>query len=279
MKTLLIPVDFSDATENVIKYAAGFSCDTHVERIILLKSYYVSVYAQLLPSADFVQLSAEDIDEERERVESSLKHLSHELKIRCLPSIQIKTALSELPLVNAIQQLIADEQPNMVMIGTDKSLYEDDGYVSEQIIMIAKTSTIPVMIVPNHTNYKKIEQAVVPCDFGAISRLSAFKGFRDPKKWLHPKLLLLNVDPKQRHIASDEQLAAGLVELLEGYEYQIYHSEDKDTVHGILDFADKHDPQLIIALPGQYSFFRNLTHHSVTKALALNANRSVLILK
>jgi len=158
-------------------------------------------------------------------------------------------------------------------------LYEDDGYISEQIIAIAKTSTIPVIIVPNHTHYKKIEQAVVPCDFGAISRLSAFKGFRDPKKWLHPKLMLLNVDPKQKHIASDEQLAAGLVELLEGYEYDIHHSEDKDTVHGILDFADKHDPQLIIALPGQYSFFRNLTHHSITKALALNANRPVLILK
>ncbi len=279
MKTLLIPVDFSDATENVIKYAAGFSCDTHVERIILLKSYYVSVYEQLLPSADFVQLSPEDIDEERERVESSLKHLSRELKGKCLPSIQIKTALSELPLVNAIHQLIADEQPNMVMLGTDKVLYEDDGYVSEQIIVIAKTSSVPVMIVPNHTKYKKIEEALVPCDFGAISRLSALEGFRDPKKWLHPKLLLLNVDPKQKHVVSDEQLAAGLVELLEGYEYEIFHSEDKDTVHGILNFADEHDPQLIIALPGQYSFFRNLTHHSITKALALNANRAVLILK
>ncbi len=279
MKTLLIPVDFSDATENVIKYAAGFSCDTHIERIILLKSYYVSVYEQLLPSADFVQLSPEDIEEERERVESSLKHLSHELKRKCLPSIQIKTALSELPLAKAIHQLIADEQPNMVMLGTDKALYEDDGYVSEQIIVIAKTSAVPVMIVPNHTKYKKIEEALVPCDFGAISRLSALEGFRDPKKWLHPKLLLLNVDPKQKHIQSDEQLAAGLVKLLDGYEYEIYHSEDNDTVHGILDFADKHDPQLIIALPGQYSFFRNLTHHSITKALALNSNRSVLILK
>ena len=64
MKTLLIPVDFSESTENVIAYAAGFSCDTHVDRIILLKSYYVSVYEELLPSADFVQMSAEEIDED-----------------------------------------------------------------------------------------------------------------------------------------------------------------------------------------------------------------------
>src|ERR1035437_7583647 len=80
----------------------------------------------------------------------------------------------------------------MVMIGTDKSLYEDDGYISEQVITIAKTSTIPLLIVPNHIRYKKITEALVPCDFAAILRLSALKGFRDPQKWLHPKLLLLN---------------------------------------------------------------------------------------
>src|ERR1035437_2085717 len=167
----------------------------------------------------------------------------------------------------------------MVMIGTDKSLYEDDGYISEQVITIAKTSSVPLLIVPNHIRYKKITEALVPCDFAAILRLSALKGFRDPQKWLHPKLLLLNVDPKQKHLKNDEQPAAGLVDLLEGYEYKVYYSEDKDIVHGILDFAVKHDPQLIIALPGKYSFFYNLTHHSITKALALNANRSVLILK
>jgi hypothetical protein len=36
---------------------------------------------------------------------------------------------------------------------------------------------------------------------------------------------------------------------------------------------------MIIALPGKYSFFYNLTHKSITQAIALNAARPVLILK
>jgi hypothetical protein len=279
MKTLLIPVNFSGSSENIIQYAADFSCDTHVERIILLKSFYVSVYAQLLPSADFVQVSAEEINEERQQEVEKLKELGHQLLKKCLPTIKIKTAISELPLLRAVHQVLADEQADVVMIGTDKTLNENDEYISEQIIAIAKTSPRPVMIVPNHIRYKKIEEAVVPCDFAAISRLNAFKSYRDPAKWLHPKLLLLNVDAKHQDPENDPKLASGLKELMEGYEYEVYYSEDKDTVHGIFDFARKHDPQLIIALPGKYSFFYNLTHHSITKALALNANRAVLILK
>jgi hypothetical protein len=279
MKTLLIPVDFSESTENVIKYAAGFSCDSHVDRIILLKSYYVSVYAQLLPSADFVQLSPGDIEAERGKVEANLKHLGHELYRKCMPTIKIETALSDQPLVRAIHNVIADEKPSMVLVGTDEVPYDDDSYIAEQIIAIAKTSPVPVLIVPGHVEYKKIETALVPCDFGAISRLSALQNFRDPKKWLHPHLMVLNVEPKQKHKEHDEQLAAGLVSLLDGYEYEVYHSDDKDIVHGIFSFAREHDPQMIVALPGKYSFFYNLTHRSITKALALNARRPVLILK
>jgi len=278
MKTLLIPVDFSESTENVIKYAAGFSCDTHVDRIILLRSYYVSMYAQLLPSADFVQMSAENINAEREKVEANLKHLSTELYRKCMPTIKIETALSDLPLVRAVHNLIARERPSIVLIGSDEIPYENDSYIGEQIIAIAKTSPVPVLIVPGHVQYQKIETALVPCDFGAISRLSALQTFRDPKKWLHPQLMVLNVDAKQKY-KENEQLAAGLVSLLEGYDFKVYHSEDKDIVHGIFSFAREHDPQMIIALPGKYSFFYNLTHRNITKALALNARRPVLILK
>ncbi|HEY4322523.1 MAG TPA: universal stress protein [Mucilaginibacter sp.] len=277
MKTLLIPVDFSDVTENVLKYAADFSCDTHIERIILLKSFYVSIYAQLLPSADFVQLSAEDIDREREKVISDLETLSHELLRKCNPSVKIKTAISELPIARATHELIADEKPYMIMIGSNPDL--DDSYIDDQIIAIGKTSPIPVFIVPSSVTYKKIEKALVPCDFSAISRLEALKGFRDPSKWLHPELIVLNVDPRQKHKKGDTHLVPGLVELLEGYDYQVHYSEDKDTVHGILDFAEHHRTQLIIALPGKYSFFYNLTHRSITNALALNTSKPVLILK
>src|ERR1700735_4442396 len=133
MKTLLIPVDFSESTENVIKYAAGFSCDTHVDRIILLRSYYVSMYAQLLPSADFVQLSADDINAERAKVEANLKHLSSELYRKCMPTIKIETALSDLPLVRAIHNVIAQERPSMVLIGSDEIPYENDSYIGEQL--------------------------------------------------------------------------------------------------------------------------------------------------
>ncbi len=278
MKTLLIPVDFSGTSSNVLKYAAEFSRDTAVERIILLNNYYLSIYEQLLPSADFVQVSADKINEERHNIDERLKSIGRNLEKKCGPSIKIETAISELPLIRAIHQMITREKPHMLVIGSDNNM--DESYIGEQVIPIAKTSNVPVLIVPACAKYKKIKSALVPCDFNAVSRLGLLKEIRSSNKWLcPPELLVLNVDPKQTYLAHTEENFHALKEMLESYQYQVYYSEDRDIVHGILDFASKHHAQLIIALPGNYSFFYNLTHHSITNAIELNANQPVLILK
>jgi hypothetical protein len=278
MKTLLIPVDFSGTSSNVLKYAVEFCKDTAVERIILLNNYYLSIYEQLLPSADFVQMSADRINEERQNVDERLKSIGRKLAKKCGPSIKIETAVSEFPLIRAIYQMIGQEKPSMLMIGSDKNM--DESYIGEQVIAIAKTSNIPVLIVPACAKYKKIKLALVPCDFNAVSRLALLKEIRSSNQRLcPPELIVLNVDPKQAYLAHEEKNLHTLKEILESYKYQVYYSEDHDIVNGILDFANKHDAQLIIALPGNYSFFHNLTHRSITNAIELNANKPVLILK
>jgi hypothetical protein len=95
----------------------------------------------------------------------------------------------------------------------------------------------------------------------------------------NPKLLILNVDPKQNHVDHEKEHTEALKEVLESYNYKVYYSDDHDTVKGIVNFADSHHVHLIIALPGKHSFFYNLTHQSITQALAVNSHQPILILK
>lgn len=278
MKTLLIPVDFSGSASNVLKYAVKFSKDTAIERIILMTNYFVSIYEQLLPSADFVQLSADDMNEARQTIYESLKSIARKLAEECGPSIKIETAVSELPLLRAIHQMINQERPQMLMIGSNDNL--DESNIAQHVVAIAKTVNIPVLIIPARVKYQKIELALLPCDFNAVSRLALLKEVRSSHPWmLQTELIVLNIDPKQAYLTHREENARALEEMLESYKYQVYYSENPDIVYKILDFANKHDVQLIIALPAKYSFFYHLTHHSISRSLELNARWPVLILK
>jgi nucleotide-binding universal stress UspA family protein len=279
MKTLLIPIDFSDTSANVIRYATDFVKDIHVDRIILLKSYYISMAAELLPSIDYVQVSAEEIADERLKVECHVKFIAHKLLKKCDFSTIVETGISELPLLRAIHEVINTEDPDLIMIGNDHGSREGRSPIGEEVISIAKISKVPLMIIPADLRYQKIKKALVPCDFAAVSRMALLKELRSSEKWLHPELIVLNVDPgKVNNIHADENIEA-LKEMLESYAYRVYYSEDQNILHGILDFSKHNDVQLIVALPGHYSFFNNLTHKSITNALEINANLPVMILK
>ncbi len=279
MKTILIPVDFSDTSANVLRYAAAFVKAISADRIILLKTHYVSLFAELLPSADFVQVNAEDMVNERQGIEKRLQFIAQKLMRKCSCPVKVETAISDLPLLRAVHQLIEEEQPYLLLIGSDANPLNDSSVIGELVIDIAKTSTVPVMIIPAGAKYQPIKRALVPCDFINVSRLILLKELRNTYSWLKPELMVLNIDNRHEHEQHEEEHAAVLKEILENYAYKVYYTEAQDIVQGILGFAGQQDVQLIIALPGRYSFFHNLTHRSITNALALNAVNPVLILK
>lgn len=279
MRTILIPVDFSETSSNALKYATELIKDIDVERIILLKVFYKSVYEQFLPTADFIQLSDADIAHERAILNDQLRTLTDKIMKTCKPSVSIQKVISDLPLLRAIHEIITAERPDLLLIGSDHPQEQQESYIGQQVIGIAKTSPVPVLIIPAGATYKKINQALLPCDFARVSRLNLLNGMKSPLNWFHPQLLVLNIDPKQQHLLHRATHENALQEVLEGYNYKLYYSQDEHTVSGILNFALHNEVQLIIALPGKYSFFYQLTHSSTTEALALNSQEPVLILK
>jgi nucleotide-binding universal stress UspA family protein len=279
MKTILIPVDFSETSSNALKYTLGLIKDLQVGKIILLKTFYKSFYEQILPSADFVQVSGEDIQNERTAVELQLENLRAELEKNCMPAVEIQVATSESPLLRSIVELINEAQPDLLLLGSDGALSLVESYIGQLVLPIARASAVPVLIIPKSVQYQKISSTLVPCDFTKISRLAVVQSLNSPLAWLHPRLVILNINASSNEPNKEKDNLDSITPMLDGYEYQIHSAENSNAVQGILKFADQHETQMITALPGKYSFFYSLTHQSTTEALTLNAQHPVLILK
>jgi hypothetical protein len=63
---------------------------------------YSSYYEQILPSADFVQLSASDIENERFEFDRQLDDLTAKLKGKCKGSVEVEIAISELSVLRSM---------------------------------------------------------------------------------------------------------------------------------------------------------------------------------
>jgi nucleotide-binding universal stress UspA family protein len=278
MKTILIPVDFSSTSDHVLQYIADASEDIDIGRIILLQTHYHSVYSHDLSSAPYGQSDADFIMEERTEVEQDLRITGQKLLKKCKPGVQVEIAISDLPLLRAIHDMIKDHQPDLLLLGSHNQGYEGD--IGESIMDITQISTIPVLIIPTTSEYHKLDSILVPCDFGAISQLSLLQKLLKIQFMPNPELTILNVGPFYQHSAKEGFHRALLKEQLGDSKYKLYYSEEKNIAQGILNFAGKNEEiQLIITLPGRHNFFYKLTHRSITETIALHTQIPLLILK
>ncbi len=280
MRRILIPVDFSGCSDNAVRYAVEFCRQVGADKIVLLKSFYVSVYSTVLPSVDLLQVSSEEIEAERQKYELQLGELEAAVRQQVGTSVNISTALTDLPLVRGIHDTIEDQQVDLVIVGTENDeCRSQESYIGEQVIGIARSSPVPVLIVPGNKVFRKIERIVLACDFKALPRLKSLRNLDSALGRFSGELLVLNVDPDQKHLAERAENEQQLADLLREYNYRLYYSSNKDVLEGISAFAAEQDAQLVIALPGRHSFFYSLTHSSITEAMTENASTPVLILK
>jgi nucleotide-binding universal stress UspA family protein len=279
MKTILLPVDYSAASHNAARYVAELSAlpEYQIERIILLNSYFVSIYEQILPTPDFVQVGEQEIREKRSGFRRHLLDVLDEIKPLAGPAVTIETIESKEPLLRSILNAVAFRKPDLLVIGSG-----EDSEVDEHVIGIARISPVSVLIIPAGKLFEGIHKVLLPCDFRNLACLSPLKVMQEEVLWRSKKVLVVNVDPGFRRSEPDgpfRAVSSNLQKYLAGIDWELNYSDEPNKLLGILRFAQDRSVDMIIALPGKHSFFYKLTHRSISQALVRNAEMPVLILK
>ncbi len=279
---MLIPVDFTETSENAVNFAVEWCRKYEYERIILLKTFYDSMFENMVISAEYARVNQDYLSRERENAEEQLTQLRTRLSEKTGQTIQVASVFSELPLLRAAVELIEEEKPELLVLGSDNYNYSSGSFIAGNLIALAKGSPIRVLIVPADYIYQPVKRALVPFDFNLVSTLEKLSYLTKNPQWNDMKLLVLNVDPKQRFLNKDEKFFAteeSLHRYLENFPHEIFYDNDKNIISGIINFTKTHEADLIIALPGQRSFLYSLTHKSISEAIYQNARQPVLILK
>jgi nucleotide-binding universal stress UspA family protein len=282
MKTFLVPTDFSKTATHAAYYAAELSKQGDVRRIILLNSYFFSVYESILPSPDFVYISEEEIQTNINERMGQLETLKKELGSLVRENVMIDTQLSRLPLNQSIIELIDSESVDVVILGSNGKGAKEDSQIGKNAISISKTCPVPVIVVPPTGDFETLKRVVLACDFKKVTKTMPLRSLKKILNDPSVELLVINVDPEGRHNNWDPEIIAeqtDLHQMLKCFNPKYYFSSHLDTISGIIDFATRRDAQLIIALPKKYSFFESLLHSSITQKLTINSSLPVLLLK
>lgn len=282
MKTILVPVDFTSTTENAVKAAAEWAKQYEYTHIILLKTSEETEFDYLHIAEGHSFANEESINNLLEKTKSLLKNLN-QIILEKNPDVQVSQEFSSWPIARSINEILK-ENPSveLIILGSDDQANSSGSFVSDNIITIARTSSVKTLVIPNGYHYSPVKDILIPCDINSIAKLDRLFHHKSLIQRQDVQLSLLNIHTKENDDIStekrkelEEYIHLNLTEIPN----KIYYSYDKNIINGILNFAASNKTDLIIALPGKHSFLYYLTSRSISEGIYQNVNQPVMILK
>lgn len=281
MKTILIPIDATAASENAVDFSLEWAKRYQYDHIILLNTSYESMFGHIAIGATFALASGEQLNQQQEEAAALLARLCGRI-IDKAPGLQVSTETSKLPLLRCIiSSLKSDPSIELVVLGSSHTPVANDSFVSANIISVSRASPVKTLVVPSGCGYKPVNTIVVPCDIGSIRTVERLDRIKARFEQENVRLMLLNVSTKETPVSDveKEKWEQAISSYLKGMEYSIHFETDKDIINGILSFMASHEADLIAALPGEHSFLYYLANKSISEGLYKNMRHAVLILK
>ena len=272
MNKLLVPTDFSETSENATNYA--------VEMASALSAEIVLLHVNQIPvSSPEFGISAYSISDMKTDSLVTLKELAEKIQ-KSHPGISKVEYYAEIGnSSDVILEYTKNKDFEFVIMGNNGhgSNFKKN-IIGSTSVSVSKKIDVPLIIVPPHVTYKKIENLAYASVYDEdIETSTSLIKVRNLSLLFNSSLSILHVIPENHSLNEEESFVDNFVESkLATTEHRTYIITENKVSEGILEFVKYHQMDMIIVEPKKHSIFHTIFYPSITNELAFQSPVPVL---
>ncbi len=257
MKTVIVPVDFSETSLNAARYAMKMLTGQYGVHMILHHVYE----------------KASQATEATQRLETLKEELMTTGIVKITPLAEEGSDFRAV-----LEKLARLRQADLIIMGITGRTSIGQTIIGSNTLKMVEQKVCPVLIIPPECTYSNVRNVLLTSSFKNISDSTPFVPIKKVLKPFHPSLHIMNVD-SEHYIAITEEYQAEQVKLKEMFSEfnpDFYFLSLHDIDEAINQFANDKKIDLIIIIHKEQTLFSKLFVKSHTKKLAYESNIPVL---
>lgn len=271
MKTILVPTDFSAASENAVNYAAEIAKATNA-KLILFHVYNLPVTATevpiVLPNTDELE---KDCLEGLLRISTRLHSKLNTTNIECI----VKCGFP----VDEINQYTQTSKIDLIVMGMRGA-----GYLTEKLIGSVTTSLIqrsncPVLVIDEKVKFKNIRKIVLACDYNETENKKVLEPMKEFAHLFKSHIYVLNVLTRSEKVEPITEVVSDFIKLehsLADTTHSFHYLSNKEIVAGINEFVSEGNMDMVVMIPRKHSLLKSVFNEPNTKKMAFHSTVPLL---
>lgn len=272
MKKILVPVDFSEksnqALEVAVQTAKKNNAVLYVLHCVELPVRYTTRSTSELPEAlFFIKLAENNIHELVQRIANQ--------------GVNIVPVLETNNISDSVQEIVEKENIDLIIMGSTGATGAKEIFIGSNAEKVIRTAQIPVLVIKDELNVDSIQNIVFACDFSQKYD-NALKKALDFANLFEAKINLVYVNtPYQFRSSRETQKMIDKFKTkhknLNNHEIFIYN--DFRIEDGLSNFSQDHNSDMICVFPQKKNFLTSMFNGSVSEDLVNHSDKPILSIK
>lgn len=278
MKTIIVPVDFSEYSEHALHAAAKLAkkYDAKIIAVHMLELSTVHAYGeatrndQMEKGLFYIKRAEQEFD----------KFLNRDY----LNGISITPVIRHFKVFSELGEVAEENKADLIVMGSKGSSGLNEFFVGSNTEKVVRYSEIPVLVIKSKPLEWNINRVVFATDFSEETS-DAFLKLTNLLKPLNAELRLLNVnepgdgfkdtDEMEKNVESFLMSAEGSLNRLK----DVYYISSRSAEKGILKYANKVNADMIAIVTHGRTGLAHFFEGSISEDLANHGNFPILTLK
>jgi len=272
MNSILVPIDFSETSENGLNYAVGLA------NYLSFKIILLHVDSIPLVNNEFQDLSYVISKSKEENLEL-LKNKAKQLKKDDFLIGDVDYFAESGDLKSTIEVFISEKNVDFVVMGiTGHDTMLGKFLLGSNAVSLSREISVPLFIIPKNYKYKKINSIAYASNYDIANKtITGLIKIKNINSIFGSLLNVIHVIPNSHLIDEEESNLDTFVEKkLEQTNHKTFILTNDNVSKAILDFIENHNVDIVVLEQNDYSFFENLFHVSATKEVAFKSPIPIL---
>ncbi|MHC2993476.1 hypothetical protein OB13_18555 [Pontibacter sp. HJ8] len=271
MKTILVPIDYSDNSQNALSYALETARMTGSEIILFHAFFPVTSPPAAYDVADVVLAL-----EEARKIElaafarTTRQELAGKANIpngtTGYDKISIRSVAKMGTAFELILKALEEYQVDLVIMGMQGGGYISQAVLGSTTISVMQASLVPVLAIPKGVTFTPFKSVVFAVNLSKLPAGIDLHLLRDFLLACEAKLHVLHLyRNKEQQVKFDARPALeNIAGKLEGVSYEVSFDVVEDVAAGIQQFIQEKGADLLVLLPQKHTFIERLLDKSIT---------------
>ncbi len=270
MKTILVPTDFSSASESALNYAAELALASKATLVIFHAFHFPIVNTY---NAEILALPLDDV---RESCEINLQQLRVSLQTK-YPELIMDTVCQLGFAKDEIVAYLKEKKVDLLVMGMKEA-----DFLTEKILGSTTTSLIenkhcPVLIVRENSEFKPIQKIALAYDEAMEMNPLVEERLNMIVDVFKPHICFLRVVPENGKVNVPDTIESiNYHAALTNTSYSFHLQVNDDVTQGIIQFVEDNHVDLVVMMPREHTFFQKLFNQPKTRSMAFHGKQVLL---